>query len=53
MARTADPDLKPTQPATTYLTEKEMEQLDNLTDSMGRISRAAVLRYLVQQAAKQ
>ncbi len=50
MARTPNPDLEPTQPVTTYLTETEMMALDALGSMMGRISRAAVLRYLIQQA---
>ncbi len=47
MARTADPNLKPTQPVTTYLTESELALLDRLAARQGRVSRAAILRWLL------
>ncbi len=50
MARKANPDLKPTQAVTTYLTDEELERLDDLALMQGRISRAAALRWLLKQA---
>lgn len=49
MARKADPNLKPTQAVTTYLTEEELAELDDLATRLGRLSRAAALRWLLKQ----
>lgn len=48
MPRKADPNLPAKIPVTTYLTEAEMAKLDGIALAMGRISRAAVLRALIQ-----
>ena len=46
--RKPDPNLPEKFAVTTYLTEEELAKLDQIAVAMGRASRAAVLRRLIQ-----